>query len=709
MKYLIIMESPSKAKHVVEYAKELQPQHKWIGGASIGHIRELSNSFDYSIGVDWNKLEASWIVSADKKKVVEELKTKASEVDQIILASDPDREGEAIAWHLFEILKNLNKPFKRMKLNSITKDEVARQLNNLSEIDYNLVNSANTRTILDKTIGYVLSQEVRQNTGGASTGRVQGATLRLIATNQQAIEEFVKDLNYTIKIEDINQLVFNLITEELKDWKTPNKPEMEQILNSLISNKANVISFVEKEFKENFFQPFDTQSALVAIIGKLKGGTSKATKALQILYEAGLITYIRTDSRNIDIKTKEKLSEYIINKFGQKALGVLKDVKVDSSAQEGHPAIIPTDFSLAKVQDKINDEYVSGVYEIIYKNTISYGLKEASGLNQTLVVELNNFIFRATAKNYLDYGVYDLYFFDKKPESNNIKPKTNFIDIHKKELVEIESKPKTLFTEVSLIKEMKKNGLGRPATYANAVEVNQRRGYTEIKSKSKISILPLGKNVNDYLKNNWNDIIAVNYTIQLEKELDLISSGKMDHKIVLKDFWNKLMKEVSSKTIQYKDCKKCKQKTWKEGLISKKGFEYSKCINETCDHIEFVQETNRDSKICTNCKVGFLKLNKTKTGKDYEYCSNKECEYINWDYGLKKCKKCKVGVVFEGVAKNGNKYQKCKNQQCDFIKFFDKKSSKSMKDNSMKEFVKTLDCETLAKMIKEDDKRRGFK
>ncbi|PPE05387.1 type IA DNA topoisomerase [Williamsoniiplasma lucivorax] len=680
MKKLIIMESPAKAKHVVEYAKQLFPNINWFGGASVGHIRELLNSHEYNIGVDWNEIIPHFKICDDKKQVVKDLQEKAKQVDEIILASDPDREGEAIAWHLYEVLKDSKKPFKRMRLNAITKQEVNNQLNNLNDIDYNLVNSANTRAILDKTIGFVLSKEVQQNVGGASTGRVQGATLRLIANNQKDIDSFKKEFNYTVKIEDDKKNTFNLLNADNKEWKSLDQEEMKKICDQLVNKQANVVLFEEKKFSENPFQPFDTQSALVAIIKKLKGNAAQATKALQMLYESGYITYIRTDSRNIDETTKNSLKAHIEAKYGQSAIGLMKDAKVDENAQEGHPAITPTDFSLEVINDSKLNQYTKDVYEIIYQNTIGYGLKSAEGLNQTLIIKLNNYQFKTTNKKYNDLGLYEIVDFVKTPESKNIEPNSQVVEIINKEVVEIESKPKTLFSETSLIKEMKKNGLGRPATYSSAVSVNQQRGYTNIDKKDKINITLLGKNVNEYLANQWGDIIAIDYTIHLEEELDSIAKGNVDYKKVLKEFWNKLMLKVSEQTSKLEQCHKCNQNSVKSNLVSKKGTKYSKCINENCDFIEFEESSfNANAPTCSQCQSGKLLINKTKTGNQYEYCSNKTCDYINWDYGLKKCAKCKIGLIYKGTAKNGFGFEKCKNNDCDFIVFENKTKTKSKK------------------------------
>ncbi|AUB32024.1 type IA DNA topoisomerase [Spiroplasma floricola] len=645
MTKLVILESPGKIKKVSQFLKEIDSSNNYIVKASIGHVRELSNENDFNMGIDLKQMNPIYKISNDKKQVVNELIEQAKNVKEIIIATDPDREGEAIAFHLFEILKKYNNNFKRMRLNAITKECIQKELNNLNEINQSYVNSAITRQMLDRMVGFRISPILQKTIGAASAGRVQSAVLKILCNRQKEIEAFDKKQYFYIQDEVIKDIIFkNYIYNEnnkLVINKIYDKQKVLELKNSL--NDSFIVKEIkETKFEESNFKPFSTADLLKAAKSKLKLKTKETTQLAQSLYEKGLITYIRTDSNNLDHETEQNLIKFIINHFGQDKLGKLIKTQTKETDQEGHPAITPTHFEwLVEDIDNYCSEQLSNkekeLYWLIWQNTINSIYQKPSGIKKEVFLENNGSIFYTNLKQFINKGYYEI---DKSLElAKNIEFnyfKDSKLNVSNLEIIEDYDKAPSKLNEISLIEQLQKLEIGRPSTYKTAIEVNVLRGYVELeKTKSESMIVnELGLKVNNFLEENFKSIINLDFTKNMEKDLDLIANNKIvNHKQYLKDFYLKLDNLSTNYNFDGLKCSKC-QIGYILERVSKKGTKFKGCSNyPNCDFIKFNKPDYSNNKLCEICKNGYMiersytdkKTKKTKKFigcSDYPSCKN---------------------------------------------------------------------------------------
>lgn len=643
MNKLVILESPNKIVKVKKYLDEIDKNNKYIVCASVGHVRQLTGGGDYNTGIDFKMMNPSFIVSQDKIKVVKNIKDLASKCNEIILATDPDREGEVISWHLKEILKDNNNIFRRMKLHSITHDEINKQINKLEEININYVNAGISRMMLDKIVGYILSPIVQQNTGGASCGRVQSAVLLLLLERELDIKTHVESFYYTLQdnnaicLKNINVLENKKI--ELKKYQT--EEEIDNVFKQC-SNKYIVKDIKKTEFEDSSYTNFTTSDYLQACKNKLNIKIKEATNIAQSLFEKGLITYIRTDSTKLDPETETKLIDFVSKKYGEpyvaKAIASRKEKETD---QEGHPPITPTHLEwepieIKKYIDFELSENEKKIYRLIWQNTINSALKPPKGIKFTYILENNNNFFSGDFKDYSFYGYYDIDDDLKKPEKKDISWNINdSVNVQELKKIINVNKAKSRYNEASLVKELEKRGIGRPSTYKNMVEVNMTRNYANIDSKDSIFLTDLGIKVGSFIKENLQEVINLEYTKIMEDKLDEISKNNLNYKEYLKLIVNNILSQTTKKYKNTTTCPKCNK-----GIViiktSKKNTQFEGCsLYPECDYIKFL---NND---------------------------------ININYST--CPKCKQKKLKKGIAKNGNKYKKCFNEVCNFIEFKNKK------------------------------------
>jgi len=652
MTKLVILESPGKIKKVSQYLKEIDSNNTYIVKASIGHIRQLSNSGIDNMGIDINSMIPTFEISKDKTTVVKELIEAAKKTDEIILATDPDREGEAIAFHLYEILKNQNKNFKRMRLNAITKECVLEQIKNLSTIDQNYVNAALSRQMLDRMVGYKVSPILQKTIGANSAGRVQSAVLRILCNRQFEIENFNKKQYWYLQDQVINGLTFkNYIYNEnnkLVINKFYEKNKMDELVQKL-SNKYIIKDIKTSSFEENKFKPFSTADLLKAAKSKSKFKSKLTTEISQKLYEKGLITYIRTDSNNLDEQTEKQLTDFVVNYYGVEKLGKLTKTNAKESDQEGHPAITPTHFEWIPKDIQSNcdvllttEEVV--LYQLIWQNTINSIYKKPSGIKKEIFLDNSNQIFYTTIKQFLNLGYYEIDETISIEENGVFNHQVNdTVSVNKIEIIEETEKPPSRLNEISLIEQLQKLQIGRPSTYKSAIEVNVLRGYVELEQTKNESMIvnDLGLKVNDFLEKNFIKVINLEFTKEMEKDLDLIASGKIEnYKNYLKNFYNQLDELTKTYNFDGKICDKCGN-----GFVvdkkymdkkTKKLKSFKGCSNyPNCDFVEFEQPDYSKNKQCGLCNIGFMidrkytdkKTNKSKSFKgcsDYPTCKNAE-------------------------------------------------------------------------------------
>ena len=570
-KNLVIVESPAKAKTIERF---LGSDFKVT--SCYGHIVDLPSK-ELGVNID-NGFQPKYIVSGDKKKVVTNLKNLAKKAELVWLASDEDREGEAIAWHLSNALKLDEKKTKRIVFHEITKKAILDAIQNPRKINYDLVNAQQARRVLDRLVGYQLSPVLwKKIKGGLSAGRVQSVSVRLIVEREREINSFSTSDYYKTNAEFLtsDRKKFRAIFET--DFKMYD--EVEKFLQKNMKSEFTVVSRTTKPALKNPTAPFTTSTLQQEASRKLSFSVIKTMTLAQKLYESGLITYMRTDSVNISNEAKFQAKEEIISRFGEQYYNG-KDYKNKSnSAQEAHEAIRPTNL---KVQN-INSEYdQKRLYELIWKRTISSQMSPAKLERTTLKVGTNTYenLFIAKGEILTFDGFLKVYLegLDEEEEKlQGILPNVKIGDklkLNFMESIQRFTRPPSRFTEASLVRKLEELGIGRPSTYAPTITTIQARGYVlkgesegiernykkvkllKEKISSSISIekvssergklIPsdIGVIVNDFLVNNFEEILSYNFTALVEKNFDKIADGNEDWSKMIENFYTKFQPVV---------------------------------------------------------------------------------------------------------------------------------------------------------------------
>ncbi len=571
-KNLVIVESPAKAKTIEKFlGKEFKV------ASSFGHIADLPSK---ELGVDVDgDFSPKYIVSSDKKKVVSELKSLAKKAEMVWLASDEDREGEAIAWHLANTLDLDEKNTKRIVFHEITKNAILNAIEKPRAIDYNLVNAQQARRVLDRLVGYELSPVLwKKVKGGLSAGRVQSVSVRLIVEREREIKAFIPESTYKTQAEFLsssNKLIKAQLTKQFEDEK-----QVESFLSTNSDATFKVSSKETKPAKKSPTAPFTTSTLQQEAARKLFFSVSKTMTLAQRLYEAGLITYMRTDSVNLSKEAQNAALGEIENRYGKEYVKARSFKSKSKGAQEAHEAIRPTDLSRDKVQVDFDQ---MRLYELIWKRTIASQMSDAklerTALKITASTHPNPFVakgeiitFEGFLKVYLE-GVDD-----DEEEAEGILPAVEEGDqLNLKSLISTQrfSRPPYRYTEASLVKKLEELGIGRPSTYAPTISTVQNRGYiakgvvegvarnyqqfslvnqqvkknllTEMVGSEKGKLVPtdIGMIVNDFLVNNFKDILDYNFTADVEKNFDEIAEGREDWVKMIKGFYGQFQTTVN--------------------------------------------------------------------------------------------------------------------------------------------------------------------
>ena len=547
-KKLVIVESPSKSKTI----------EKYLGGdfkvvSSLGHIRDLSTTGKSGFGIDLeNGFKPNYEIIKGKKKLVTSLKKEVKESDFVYLATDPDREGEAISWHLYDTLGLSNNKYKRIVFNEITKDVVLSSFEKAREIDENLVHSQETRRMLDRIIGFRLSKLMQSKTGGKSAGRVQSVALKLIVDKEREILAFIPEDYYEIDA-IFNEFESKLDTYDNKKIEIKTEEEAKNIISKL--SKEFKIKSIEKQTKNKKAKPPYITSTLQQEASSKLNFTSKKTMLIaQKLYEGitlkdetvGLITYMRTDSIRLSDEFIKKTYAYIKDQYGEKYLGYVKKSKKTENVQDAHEAIRPTSINRTPESVKAylsNDEYK--LYRMIYYRALASLMKDAETEATTIILDNNNYQFKTTG-NILKFDGYLKVYSDYEENNDVILPileenqtlKSNDINYTKHT-----TKPPARYTESKLIKEMETLGIGRPSTYATTIGILSERGYVQILEK-KFHPTEIGIETTDKLQEYFKDIINVDYTKDMEDDLDKIAEGNLAWINLLDRFYNEFEPKV---------------------------------------------------------------------------------------------------------------------------------------------------------------------
>ncbi|HRP02180.1 MAG TPA: type I DNA topoisomerase [Candidatus Kapabacteria bacterium] len=567
-KSLVIVESPAKAKTIEKYLGS-----NYIVASSVGHIRDLPKK-DLSIDIE-NGFEPIYEVSALKKKVVSELKSLSNKSKEVLLATDEDREGEAIAWHLAEVLKLDYKKTKRIAFHEITKKAINNAIENPRVLDLNLVNAQQARRVLDRLVGYELSPILwKKVQRGLSAGRVQSVSVRLIVERENEIDNFVSESNYKVNADFLTSNN-KMLPAELKT-RFNNLEETKSWMSSIINSTFLVDDTAVKPAKRTPSAPFTTSTLQQEASRKLGFSVKQTMVIAQKLYESGKITYMRTDSVNLSDFALESASDVINSEFGNKYHKRRAYKNKNESAQEAHEAIRPTDLSNSSIS---GDRNSVKLYELIWKRTIASQMADAELEKTTINIKISNKseIFQAVGEVIKFDGFLKLYLESTDEESNDnddnnkILPQVQLgesLDYSKIVAKEIYKNTPPRYTEASLVKKLEEMGIGRPSTYAPTISTIIDRGYvlkedregkvrninvisiinkeltSETKSenygseKQKLFPTNIGIVVNDFLVKYFSDIVDYHFTAKIEEEFDNIAKGNIVWNKMIADFYS---------------------------------------------------------------------------------------------------------------------------------------------------------------------------
>ena len=671
-KNLVIVESPSKSKTIEKY---LGNDYKVV--ASQGHIRDLATSGPLGLGVDIeNGFKPNYVPLKGKKKIINALKKDVKDASHVILATDPDREGEAISWHLKEALGIKDKDYDRVLFHEITKDKVLDAIKHPTKIDDNLVKSQETRRILDRIIGFRLSKLLQSKIKAKSAGRVQSVALKLIVDREREIEAFVPEEYFTITaiIEDVEASLFKYKDDDIK---LHNASQANKVLEAL-GDDYNLSSIEKKKRKKASRAPFITSTLQQEASTKL-GFTAKKTMSIaQKLYEGidlgtetvGLITYMRTDSIRLSDEFVGSAFHYIEENFGKKYIGYTKHAKKTENVQDAHEGIRPTSILREPLKVKqylSNDEFK--LYSLIYKRALASLMADAIMDQTTLIFNNNDYKFKATGsilnfdgylKVYSDYEKNEDKIIPELVEGNNYKASDILSEQHF-------TKPPARYTEAKLIKEMEDLGIGRPSTYAKTIDTIKDRGYVKMEDK-KFVPTEIGIETTDKLQEFFSDIINVEYTKNMEEELDKIAEGNLVWNEVLKEFYDVFEPRVKKafSDMEKKEAEETGEMCPECGspLVKRTGRygEFVACSNyPECKYVK--KEEKKVIEICNCLKCdGKILERKTRRGKTFYGCSNfPKCKEAFWDKPTgEKCPKCGEMLV--------EKDNKIKCSKCDYEK-----------------------------------------
>ena len=649
MKNLVIVESPSKSKTIEKY---LGKDYKVT--SSKGHICDLATKGKEGLGVDVdNDFKATYVVSPDKKDVVKDLKSMVDKADYVYLATDPDREGEAISWHLArELGIDLNEN-NRIVFNEITKNAVLNALKEPRTIDMALVKSQETRRILDRIIGFKLSKLLQKKIGSKSAGRVQSIALRMICDKEKEINAFVPEEYWSISADLGKKLLTELARYKGKKLEIKNEEEADKILSEL-SDEFVLADITEKQKKRSAYLPFITSTLQQEASTKLGFGSKKTMMVAQSLYEGvelgngaqGLITYMRTDSTRLSKEFVASAYEKIEKDYGKEYKGFYR-IKNDDNSQDAHEAIRPT--SLANEPDAIkqyltNDQYK--LYKFIYYRALASLMSEAVFKSVTYTFDNNGYEFIINgSKQEFDgflkaYGDYD-------NSKDVILPKVEKGDVLKAKKVEKTqhfTEAPARYTEARLIKALEEEGVGRPSTYATIIDTIVKRNYVELKKASDSGktkyFFPTeqGMITDEKLREYFADVINVKYTAGMEEKLDEIAENKLDNIESLREFYDEFQPLVDKAYDQME--KKQPEKTGEtcpkcggDVVIRNGKFgKFKSCINyPSCKWHESLvkkEEPEEVGRNCPECGSPLLKR-KSRYGNYFIGCSNyPKCHYL---------------------------------------------------------------------------------
>ena len=679
-KNLVIVESPTKVNTIKKF---LGKNYEVV--ASNGHVRDLPKS---ALGVDVdNDFEPKYITIRGKGELLASLRKEVKKSDKIYLATDPDREGEAISWHLISALNLDDKNVSRISFNEITKKAVKEAMKNPRDIDMDLVDAQQARRVLDRVVGYeispVLWEKVKR---GLSAGRVQSAALNIICNREKEISEFIPQEYYTLDVKlknKKNNIEASFYGNKDKKLDINSKKELDVIFNELDGASYKVESVNNSKREKKTPLPFTTSTMQQEASKQLNFSISKTMNIAQQLYEGiniskvgtvGLITYLRTDSIRISDEAKASCKDYIASEYGKEYVGDYKGVdKKKGKIQDAHEAIRPSDVTLtpSMVKSSLSPAQFK-LYQLIWKRFVASQMTNAMYDVIKLRIQAMDYIFQTSASKVAFDGFLSVYKDDDDKEEK--KQKLDSLKVGDElDLVSLDetqhfTQPPAHYTEASIVRTLEELGIGRPSTYSPIITTLLKRRYIG-KEGRNIFVTEMGEIVNDLMTKAFPDIVDEKFTARLEEELDGVEEGDISWKDIIRDIYPKVEKEVKSAqetlekvTILDEEtdvvCEECgRNMVIKYGKFGKflacPGF--PDCRNTK----PFLEKIGVP---CPKCGKDVI-ICKTKKGRTYYGCEGyPDCDFMNWNRPVeKKCPKCKDYMVIKG------KKLVCQNKECGFV------------------------------------------
>ena len=683
---LVIVESPAKAKTIKKYLGK-----NYVVEASMGHVRDLPKS---QLGVDIeNNYEPKYITIRGKGELLDKIRKQAKKSEKVYLATDPDREGEAISWHLAKVLKIDTDDCCRIEFNEITKNAVKNAIKSPRKINEHVFDAQQARRVLDRLVGYEISPILwRKIKWGLSAGRVQSVSLRIICDREKEIASFIPQEYWTIEVKvsgekDAKAFVIKLQNKNGKKITINNKEEADQIIKE-IKNGQFIVKDVKETVKyKNPLPPFTTSTLQQEAYRKINFSTKKTMSTAQQLYEGidikghgsvGLITYMRTDSVRISEEAQEMALDFIKENYGDNYIPKSKRVyKGKSGAQDAHEAVRPSN---VEITPQIAKESLSAdqfkLYSLIWNRFMASQMESATIDSTSISIVNGNYGFRASGFKVKFDGFMKIYDVEKDDEEENLKlPNLNIGEVLKSKDTEGKqhfTQPPARFSEASLVKTLEENGIGRPSTYAPTITTLLSRKYIE-REKKMLCPTELGEIVNNLVSEYFKQIVDVEFTADMENKLDSIEEGNANWKDVVGEFFTPLKKaidiaekEIAKITIEDKvsdiPCDKCgRMMVIKQGrfgeFLACPG--YPECKN--------TKTMSRELEVpCPKCG-GTILEKRSKKGKVFYGCGNyPQCDFVSWyEPSEKKCPEC-GSVMAKRHSKAKGDYLECINSECKY-------------------------------------------
>lgn len=683
---LVIVESPAKAKTIKKYLGK-----NYVVEASMGHVRDLPKS---QLGVDIeNNYEPKYITIRGKGELLDKIRKQAKKSEKVYLATDPDREGEAISWHLAKILKINTDDCCRIEFNEITKNAVKNAIKSPRKINEHVFDAQQARRVLDRLVGYEISPILwRKIKWGLSAGRVQSVSLRIICDREKEIASFIPQEYWTIEVKvsgenDTKAFVIKLQNKNGKKITINNKEEADEIIKE-IKNGQFIVKDVKETVKyKNPLPPFTTSTLQQEAYRKINFSTKKTMSTAQQLYEGidikghgsvGLITYMRTDSVRISEEAQEMALDFIKENYGDNYIPKSKRVyKGKSGAQDAHEAVRPSN---VEITPQIAKESLSAdqfkLYSLIWNRFMASQMESATIDSTSISIVNGNYGFKASGFKVKFDGFMKIYDVEKDDEEENLKlPNLNIGEVLKSKDTEGKqhfTQPPARFSEASLVKTLEENGIGRPSTYAPTITTLLSRKYIE-REKKMLCPTELGEIVNNLVSEYFKQIVDVEFTADMENKLDSIEEGNANWKDVVGEFFTPLKKaidiaekEIAKITIEDKvsdiPCDKCgRMMVIKQGrfgeFLACPG--YPECKN--------TKTMSRELDVpCPKCG-GTILEKRSKKGKVFYGCGNyPQCDFVSWyEPSEKKCPEC-GSVMAKRHSKAKGDYLECINSECKY-------------------------------------------